>query len=67
MPASPLDDATGPIAVEITADGKPVTDEAPLSSVEVELRANRIPRATVVYEDGGPTGEGEFPLTDAAT
>lgn len=66
MPVSPLDDAVGPVNVQIKADGK-VVDDAPLLSVDVEARANRIPRATVVYEDGGAPAASEFPLTDAQT
>lgn len=65
MPASPLQDAEGPVRVSVLSNGVEVSERAPLVSVTVHGAVNRINSATLVFADGDmPTQS--FPISDTA-
>ena len=66
MPASPLDNAEGPVRVTVKSDGTDVSAALELISVTVQRTLNRIPVATLVLSDGDMPNQ-DFPLSNAGT
>ncbi|MEX8518889.1 MAG: type VI secretion system tip protein VgrG [Leptothrix sp. (in: b-proteobacteria)] len=66
MPASPLDNAEGPVRVIVTSGGADVSEALRLVSVTVQRTLNRVPTATLVLSDGDMPDQ-DFPLSDAET
>lgn len=65
MPASPLDNAEGPVRVSVSSNGTVVSERAQLISVTVRAAVNRISHATLVFSDGDMPSQ-RFPLSDTA-
>lgn len=66
MANSPLKSSTGPVTVTVKCNGKALASTYELVSVEVENRVNRIPTATIVFNDGDMPNA-DFPISNEAT
>lgn len=64
MPVSPLLDTDGVLNVKVLCEGNELQERAQLIRVSVQAAINRVPSATLVFEDGDMP-EQTMPLSDA--
>lgn len=66
MPAaSPLDNADGPVRIVLSSGGAVLPDATAAISITVRRAVNKVPSATLVFDDGDMPSQ-SFPLSDSA-